>query len=65
MVTFRAAAILKGTPLGTPLYAPTLPQRQATEAMAADLDMAGLVPANPDNRALCHPDRDRRDKPGD
>jgi len=30
--------------------------------------MAGLVQACPghlDNRAPCHPDRDRRDKPGD
>jgi len=27
--------------------------------------MAGLVPAIPINRALCHPERDRRDKPGD
>src|SRR5713101_636476 len=28
------------------------------------LVMAGLVPAIPINLALCHPDRDRRDKPG-
>jgi hypothetical protein len=27
--------------------------------------MAGLVLAIPINLALCHPDRDRRDKPGD
>src|SRR5262252_5861027 len=27
--------------------------------------MAGLVPAIPIIRALCSPDRDRRDKPGD
>ena len=33
--------------------------------VAAPLVMAGLVPAIPIIGHLCHPDRDRRDKPGD
>jgi hypothetical protein len=33
--------------------------------VATHLVMAGLVPAIPINLAWCHPDRDRRDKPGD
>jgi hypothetical protein len=37
----------------------------AAKLMAAHLVMAGLVPAIPINLALGHPDRDRRDKPGD
>src|SRR5262249_483975 len=53
-------------PLGTPLCAPTLPQRQATGAklVAAPLGH-GRAYGHPDNRALVHPDRGGRDKPGD
>jgi hypothetical protein len=45
-------------------------RRRVTGAklVAAPLGQAGLVlarPGHPDNRAQCHPDRDRRDKPGD
>jgi len=33
--------------------------------VAAPLGHGRARPGHPDNRALCHPDRDRRDKPGD
>jgi hypothetical protein len=33
--------------------------------VAAPLGHGRACPGHPDNRALCHPDRDRRDKPGE
>jgi hypothetical protein len=42
-----------------------IPGVTGAKLVAAPLGHGRARPGNPDNRALCHPGRDRRDKPGD
>jgi hypothetical protein len=41
------------------------PTRTGRTRVGSQLGHGRACPGHPDNVALCHPDRDRRDKPGD